>query len=713
MGVKPQDVLKTRCLDRHVPMSPRIAIASTLRNAGAVLDSFIRYHLAIGFDHLFLFFDDPEDSTIDMACAYDGVSVFPHDDHLRQRWTSSASTAAPFAQAEVMARQVLNLEVAIGLALDQHIDWLLHIDADELFYAPDQSVKEHFAALTARNVPGITYVNYEAVPEQVDIVDYFKEATLFKKVGAGEVMEGLNDRQRALAKTFPQIPLTFFHFYRNGKSAARVQAGLQPGGVHRFRSPAGKLVAAEPGDPLILHYPCCGFKQFWDKFITLEHVYEQGRETWWGRDVSQSLGSFYSDACDVVGRRDEQEARTFYRDRYVISDEARIKALIENDLCCRIRGPARFLRGNVEDECHPDQPLTTAAATADPPIPATLLDGLFDAPAWHLHEVAFTERKAFFFRVNRDFYTRVSFLGRRVVSEVDTMYRVPLMPVLARFRACAPLPRPMCFIFHTAFCGSTLLSRCLDRPGVCLAYREPRLIHQLSAVKRQNPTPEVPRPTPLLDVALALFARTYSASEVPLIKPTDSCINLAREVLTSHPASAGLLLYAPLEAFLLSMLKNRDRRRYLRRMIRRARHDLDAYGRLPGLDAEPLPDARVAAFVWIGLMVPYLDLLADEDLRVRSLEASVFYQHPEATLEAAARFFGLGLTPEDITAARHGIFTRHAKAPDRAFDKQAYDAAHQHLAYLLADEIRDGLAWAAEMTRHHPIPDVLPRPLLA
>lgn len=349
---------------------------------------------------------------------------------------------------------------------------------------------------------------------------------------------------------------------------------------------------------------------------------------------------------------------------------------------------------------------------ADPSIPASLLTGLFDAPAWHLHRVVFAAREAFFLRANRAFYARASFLDQRAIAEGKTLYRVPLMPVLARFRECAPPPRPIFFIFHTAFCGSTLLSRCLDRPGVCLAYREPSLFHQLSLVKRQNPMPEVPRPTPLLDVALALFARTYSASEVPLVKPSDTCINLAREVLTSHPASAGLLLYAPLEAFLVSMLKNRERRHYLRGMIRRTRHDLDAFGRLPGLNAEALPDARVAAFVWIGLMVFYLDLLADEDLRVRSLKASVFYEHPEATLEAAARFFGLALTPEDIAAARHGIFARNAKAPDRAFDKAAYDAAHKHLARLLDDEIRDGLAWAAEMMRNHPIPNVLPRPLL-
>ena len=35
-------------------------------------------------------------------------------------------------------------------------------------------------------------------------------------------------------------------------------------------------------------------------------------------------------------------------------------------------------------------------------------------------------------------------------------------------------------------------------------------------------------------------------------------------------------------------------------------------------------------------MRPYLDLLSDERLRVRSLEASVFFDHPAPTLDAIA-----------------------------------------------------------------------------
>ena len=57
-------------------MHPRVAIVTTLRNTGgAVLDSFIRYHVQLGFAHLYLFFDDPEDHAIPSAGRHTAVSA--------------------------------------------------------------------------------------------------------------------------------------------------------------------------------------------------------------------------------------------------------------------------------------------------------------------------------------------------------------------------------------------------------------------------------------------------------------------------------------------------------------------------------------------------------------------------------------------------------------------------------------------------------------
>ncbi len=345
--------------------------------------------------------------------------------------------------------------------------------------------------------------------------------------------------------------------------------------------------------------------------------------------------------------------------------------------------------------------------------PAASLDALFETPTMYLREIDFAGREALFLRMSRDGYVRSSFLDKRTITVDGNVYGVPLADLLDRFREARPTPRRINYIFHTAFCGSTLLSRCLDRPGACLAYKEPLVLHQLCFLRRRDPRPNAAAlPTPFLDLALALLGRSYHTDEIPLVKPADSCINLACELLTAHPASAGVLLYARLEAFLVSMLKNPKRRRYVRGMIDRARTDLAAAGHHPDFDAEALSDAQVAAFVWVGLMRPYQALLAGERLRLRSLDASVFFDQPAPVLEAAARLFDLALDENDIRAAVDGVFTRKAKDPYQAFDKAAYAAQNERLAQRLVDEIEEGLAWAAAFTHDNPIPDALPKPLV-
>ncbi len=330
-------------------MSVRVAIATTLRNADNVIDSFIRYHRAIGFDHLFLFFDDPDDPTLHVARRYDGVSAIASDAVLHAQWETSSLFAARFVD-EVMGRQIVNVEVAIQRARERGIDWVLHMDHDELFYSPKQTVKEHFADLEARGIEGIRYPNHEALPECADVTDYFKEVTLFKRSYCVRNLEKLSPRQQLLIMTTPQIPHKFFHFYSIGKSAARVREGLRPYGVHGFKLPSGKPLTLSPGGPFILHYTCCGFDHFWNKFATLAKVYEGGLERWWGKDIPEDkVSRLYLDAREVVSWGDRQAAQTFYENRYMIADAAHVDQLIESGLCRRIMKPSRVLGREVSD----------------------------------------------------------------------------------------------------------------------------------------------------------------------------------------------------------------------------------------------------------------------------------------------------------------------------------------------------------------------------
>lgn len=62
---------------------------------------------------------------------------------------------------EVPVRQMLNAELAMILAEERGLTWLLHIDIDELFFTEAPDVSTHFAWLESQDVYSMTYMNHE------------------------------------------------------------------------------------------------------------------------------------------------------------------------------------------------------------------------------------------------------------------------------------------------------------------------------------------------------------------------------------------------------------------------------------------------------------------------------------------------------------------------------------------------------------------------
>ena len=321
---------------------PRVAIATTLRDAGGMLDSFVAYHLHMGFAHLFLFFDDPSDPELERFAKHPMVTAIPHDSHLRRLWAGLPEyrTGGEFADSEVMARQVFNAALAMDWARQKQCDWLLHIDADELFFTPRQSVAEHFSEIHASAADTIRYQNFESVPEKADIADAFREVTLFKvppELETGPV----DDDCRVLLENTPQIPAKRFHFYRNGKSAVRLSAReLRPSGVHKFASPNGEAHTLRARGAFILHYACSGFVAFWQKYVTLGRFADQWLSSY---DIRSAIGPLHLDARDIVAAGDREAARVFYRERIAIEDAERVRQLIQHGILTRIPEPGKLL----------------------------------------------------------------------------------------------------------------------------------------------------------------------------------------------------------------------------------------------------------------------------------------------------------------------------------------------------------------------------------
>lgn len=312
----------------------------------------------------------------------------------------------------------------------------------------------------------------------------------------------------------------------------------------------------------------------------------------------------------------------------------------------------------------------------------------------------------------REDYVRTSFLDDRTQSSVGP-YNVDLQSVADHFEAVSPARKRANFIFHIAFGGSTLLSRCLDEEGVCLAYKEPFLLHQLAFRMRPEWAVKDDREdAQIMELTLALLARTYDEKEIPLIKPSDSGTNLARPLLQYHSESRALLLYSQLEAFAVSMLKHPDRRMYLRNTIPRARADLKAHG-VHQIDTDGLSDAQAAGLVWLSQFVQFLDLLADPTLPVRSLDSARFYKSPLKVLKTLADFFDLSYAPEYLEReVTHGSLQQDSKNTDRNYDSAAEAKRKKAQREELKPEVEEAKRWVSKYSAVPTDGVRLPRDLL-
>lgn len=324
-------------------MAVKAGIVSTVRGVEDVLESFLAYHLGIGFDHVFLFFDDPKDPSIAIADGFDRVSTRRYDESLQAEWQAHPRYAEmePFLDYEVKSRQTLNGEIALARAREMGLDWLLHIDADELFFTPTESVEAHFDWLQRSEFDVAIYPNHEGIPERADAADYFREVTLFKRNAVTMPGGQFTPEQRAVINGMARFRDQFFLFYGNGKSAGRVaRDGMSADGVHRFVVRDGHYKWAQSPKHFILHYPCCGFRHFWNKY-TFRGKFP---DTWWNTvDIAKQIGRFHLDSRDIVQSGDRAAAERFYKERSVLDDADAIATLMNAGVLFRAPGPAELI----------------------------------------------------------------------------------------------------------------------------------------------------------------------------------------------------------------------------------------------------------------------------------------------------------------------------------------------------------------------------------
>jgi hypothetical protein len=126
-----------------------------------------------------------------------------------------------------------------------------------------------------------------------------------------------------------------------------------------------------------------------------------------------------------------------------------------------------------------------------------------------------------FVRLRRESYRRSIFLDGRTVTADPVIRSIPIADVL---RALPDTPRPpMHFIFHAAFCCSTLLARHLEALPALVVLKEPEILAQLAERShRLRSAAEREAWDKMLSVVQKLITQTGAGQQAVVVKLNDT-----------------------------------------------------------------------------------------------------------------------------------------------------------------------------------------------
>jgi hypothetical protein len=259
-----------------------------------------------------------------------------------------------------------------------------------------------------------------------------------------------------------------------------------------------------------------------------------------------------------------------------------------------------------------------------------------------------------------------------------------------------PEPPAPHFIFHSAFCCSTLVARALDVPGAAMALKEPQLLNELAdSARAKGLSAEVFR------LAVRLLSRPSAAGERLVIKPSNVVNVLAPALMNANAGSRAVFLYAPLPRFLSSLAgKGLWGRRWARRLFMQLLGDTGLQFGFADAERFELSDLQIAALSWLMHHAQGAALLRQFPSRIVTLDSEMFLAKRAEALEAIAGHFQLGIDRAQAELIASGpVFATHSKELGRKFDPEQSLERRQPAA-VIDEEIEMVATWTHHVADH-------------
>ncbi|CAL1411747.1 unnamed protein product [Linum trigynum] len=336
--------------DFEANLRPKICVTTSTSASLDQILPWMFYHKVIGVSTFYLFVEGKAASpgVSKVLESIPGVKVIYRTKELEEQqarsriWNETWLSSFFYKPCnyELFVKQSLNMEMAIVMARDAGMDWILHLDTDELIHPAGSS--EYSLRQLLLDVPGdvdmVVFPNYESSVERDDVKDPFSEVSMFKK----NYDHLPKDIYFGMYKESTRGNPNYFLTYGNGKSVARVQEHLRPNGAHRWHNYMKTPSEVKLEEAAVLHYT-------YAKFSDLTSRRDRCGCKPTKDDVKRCfMLEFDRSAFIIASTATEEEMRNWYREHVVWGDKDLKLKLLRKGILTRIYAPMAIIQGLKE-----------------------------------------------------------------------------------------------------------------------------------------------------------------------------------------------------------------------------------------------------------------------------------------------------------------------------------------------------------------------------
>ena len=323
--------------------------------------------------------------------------------------------------------------------------------------------------------------------------------------------------------------------------------------------------------------------------------------------------------------------------------------------CCAVP-QRRAISADIMARIAPDGTIAQGGLT---PHIEQALQAITRSPDLFPVRIRFSEEIAYFVKMSPQWYRESVFLDP---ARIKGTYVIESNLQWAKTIADTTPLQPACFIFHTAFCGSTLMAQALNSVFDCLPLREPEvlgnLLHYLKSQNHNDPQ--------WLERVVRLLSRSYDAAHVAVIKANDNANPLMIDMLKWRADLPVLFMYTPLSEFLAGCLKADNRREWIRQRYNAVKSiATEVLNNQQPFSLDDTAYGEMAAVYWSYNIALYHQARQCSRTRLRSLDFNRMLDRPLDAIEACAKLFGLqaqaGIDAQTEIDKLFGVYSKNSQ----------------------------------------------------